>query len=39
MRKLTIILAALTLITVCGCQKEVKEIRNPNHAAPALAQR
>jgi hypothetical protein len=34
-----LIVTAAVLLAVCGCQKEIKEIRTPDHAAPVLAQR
>lgn len=39
MRTLIFIVTVATLLALCGCQKEIKEIRAPDHAEPALAQR
>lgn len=36
-RLLLILIAAATLIAVCGCQKEIKEIRAPQTDHPTLA--
>jgi hypothetical protein len=36
-RLLVILIAAATVAAVCGCQKEIKEIRAPQHDRPALA--
>ena len=32
-----LVLAALVIAGLSGCQKEIKEIRNPNQTQPVLA--
>lgn len=36
-RLLVILITAATMAAVCGCQKEIKEIRAPQHDNPTLA--
>lgn len=36
-RLLAILIAAAAITAICGCQKEIKEIRVPQHEHPTLA--